>query len=229
MIKAKNETYEKLERVAEALFTKWGLEVIAFDNFKMICEKTGAKLNIKLSEKTYRNHQDKIVDMIKNLQFRKSLEGLESAFNDTIFDEATSQPQATNVEMTLPKFNNDGDEILAIKLMFASGKTQIYQLIDEPQKQMPQAQTPKEKEYTGLFNYRSNGDVIIRVGTYTGVSVKSKSSIIKTFKTMSWFYKWCLRKIQEAQTGKIKIMPDTPRDVETLKKIVKKIETSMDF
>lgn len=225
IIQAKKETNEKLERIAEALFTKWGVEVIAFDNFKMICQKTGEKLNIKLSEKSYRNHQDKIVDMIKNLQFRKSLEGLESAFNDTIFDEATSQPQA-NAEMTLPT-NNDGDEILAIKLMYASGKVKVYQLMDEAQKQVPQ--TPKEKEYTGLFNYRSNGDVIIRVGTYTGVSVKSKSSIIKTFKTMSWFYKWCVRKIQEAQTGKIKIMPDTPRDVETLKKIVKKIETSMDF
>lgn len=226
----KNETTEKLKRVAEALFTKWGLEVITFDNFKTLCQNTGSKLNVRLSEKTYRNHLKTIADMIKNLQFEKSLEGLSNVFDndevDEIFSDLAKEAKANMPIQPIELLAASNDEISAIKVMFKSGKEQMFypEVIEAPK---PQA--PKEKEYTGLFNYRTNGAIIIRRGTYQGVNIKSKTERKEKFGSMSWFYKWCVRKIEEAKLGKIHITPDTPRDVETLKKIVKRIETSMDY
>ena len=87
----------------------------------------------------------------------------------------------------------------------------------------PQEQKPTEV-WLGLFEYQPDGGIIIRRGKMSGCDVRKKQSILDHFRTFDWFEQWCQGRLEDVEVGKIVPNPDTPRDIETLKKLLRNLQ-----
>jgi hypothetical protein len=163
--------------------------------------------------KTYKEHINKIIGIIKQLDFENQLNKVPEYIgaNQLLSDEKE-------------KVAEPEKELLSIKFIYSDGSYEIREL-----KPKVIEKIEPEQIWLGLFNYKKDGTIIIQKGRYIGCNVKNTKSIKSYFKSISWFYKWSLGQIEKAEKEQIIITPDTPKDVEILKKIVERIETSMNL
>jgi hypothetical protein len=197
------ETKSKLSKLANIVVVKYGKEIIDFDNYLTILKKESDSNGINLHFNTIKLHLNWITIIIRNTK------------NDFL------ELDSNKVEDEVKPLR----KLVKAKFMYSDGSVEIL-VIEGGIGEVPNepVQPELERQFTGLFNYKNDKSIIIRRGTYAGCDITSKSSIIQKFKGLSWYETWCRGRINDVKTGKIAIMPDTPRDMETLEKVIKQIE-----
>lgn len=82
-------------------------------------------------------------------------------------------------------------------------------------------ENPFENEHNlGLFDYSFYNDnkILIRLGAYKGCNILDKDDILKHFKSMNFFIKWCYGRISQEVLSKLKLPYQT--DVKIIQKIL---------
>jgi len=214
----KLQTKETLKKIAIAINENWGPEAINYSDFLKLASIEAKKLNINIHPHTLKRYGKNLEEWIKFFDNDVKNEILvKEEYDDFIHD-------GCNNWKNIISTNNIDDIIAPEKIeVVISGKKFIYNLVIQDEN----SEILEEKKiWTGLFNYDDVKNIIIRRGKYTGTNIGKKSSIIKNFGSISWFYQWCHGQIERGQNINF---PDTETDIETLKKIIKFIDKNMNF
>jgi ribosomal protein S17E len=196
-------TKEKIKRIANEAFKKFGNEVTELSNYRSIINKENERLVEPMSRITLNKYIGYLTVCIHNLKTEtKIVESLE-----------TPQPQPEAVVEAVKE--------LEYSINFYKDGT--FERI-EPKVEVIEPQ-PEEEPYViyfGLFDYNHN-KITIRRGKYSGCNVKSNLSILDYFGGLDWYETWCKERMNDIYTGYVPSNADTPKDMETLNMIVNEI------
>lgn len=182
------------------------------NTFYKISEKMGLKL-CKRTINFYYDYLTKVIDETNNDNKRG------------LFDltHVLEQNEPTIPREEINEVLNVKNDIKTITVIYSNGDEITF---------VPQETKPAVDEQTvlwiGLFDYKNDNEIIIRRGwnsPYLGCNVKSQKSILKYFGTLRNFERWCKSRYADVLNGKIKPNVDTTRDMDTLSKIINKLES----
>jgi len=208
----KNETYHKMVKIADVLTEKWGLECLEFSNFRHLAKEAGRNLGLRIADRTVNQHERFLRKRIK----------------DNVSNQMFAEPVEEPVVEDITELKMDIDKIV---VHTKCGKQIVFkqeQTITKPIVAVVEEKDITKPVWLGLFDY--NDGVVIRKGKYSGCNVKSQDSIMKHFGSMVEFFSWSRWALEEGERGlkgekvRLAVSSDTPKDVETLKKIVKGLE-----
>lgn len=233
MGKPKPETEQKLKSIATSFWIdiqkrKCDVDVVNQHNFIHQCKKRAEKLNIGIAYETITRHKNVINKYLNDWWSNKiEQQRLDEQRNkndvDAFFNGIETKPTyvaKTNLKKAIQLSQSQTeDKLIKIQFIYQSGKTETKSLVDVEIEQVEQPIL-----WTGLFDYKKTGEIVIQRGGYKGINIKNFNQVITKFGSVEEFRKWCAEKIDDAEKGRIMIKSDTPRDVETLKKVIAKID-----
>jgi hypothetical protein len=193
----KKQTLAKLKKVAEKVWKDGGIDYCNLTNFETYCYHIAHELDLHISPNTIRLHSPKIRNFMKELDFEAKLNSV------------------SNVVVEQKE-----DLIVKITLHYSSGKVETFKKEVEPKP----VDTNEPVLWTGLFDY-NDGKVVVRRGKHTGANVRNRESIKKSWGSLFNFISWCKDRIDDVEKGRIIIMPDTEKDMFTLRSILKKLDS----
>lgn len=201
----KPETKAKLQAVASNLYNQYGVDVINFTNFRSLIIIENSKIDEPMSYHTYVKYQSYLAKIIKNLEEDAKMEIRKNAYK--ILEES----KVEEVKIA-PEPVKELDYYICV---YKDGSVERR----EPKKKVAQFQ----ELFIGLFDYSDN-KVVIRRGFNSGCNIKSIHSILNKFGNLDKFETWCKNRLRDVEDKKITPNVDTPRDIETLKYILSKLE-----
>jgi hypothetical protein len=224
MSKIKEQTMNKIAKIAKAAWDQYGVEICDLSNYEYLIKKISRQLDIPLSRLTLQNHIDKITFTIKQLE-RSNLRKIRSnaginltekdLFESGIEDKAD---WVVNAEKQKKEEEKPVRTLVYSINYYSDGTYEKIKPAVEPVKPVSEYVL-----YLGLFDY-NDGKLIVQKGGYKGCNIRNKQSILQYFKTMKRFENWCVEKMNDVFSGKLIPNPDTPRDMETLNKIINELE-----
>ena len=201
----KPETKVKLQQVANQLHTNYGVDVINLTNFRSLIILENDKIENPMSYHTVVKYQSYLAKIVKNLEEDAKLEIRKNAYK--ILEEA----KVEEVKVA-PEPVKELDYYICV---YKDGSVERR----EPRKKVAQFQ----ELFIGLFDYSDN-KVVIRRGFNSGCNIKSINSILTKFGSLDKFETWCQNRLKDVEDKKITPNVDTPRDIETLKYVLSKLE-----
>jgi hypothetical protein len=213
------ETKHKLRKVAEKLYERFGVEVLDVTNFTYLAMDIADKSDFVISRLTMDRYQSYLRKIILNID------------TERIFE---SKKEEVVVKVEKPKvviMEESQKDIDVIIIRYKDGSEKLFR--EDLKSEIIEEEVIEEpKVWLGLFNYNDD-KITIRKGKYTGCDVTSKESISKHFAGMLDFMRYCDwahregAKALKGQSSGLAVNPDTPRDMETLNKIIKKLEMKL--
>lgn len=201
----KPETKLKLQSVASQLYKKYGVEVINFTNFRPLISSENDKLEQPMSYHTMAKYQNYLSKIITNLEASARKEEIRKRIEEKKA-QAVVEPSKQDKEIDF------------MIVVYKDGSIE---------RKSPKVKEQEEQNpiiFIGLFDYIDNETIKVRRGTKTGCNVKSIESILAYFTTLNAFRDWCFDRLQDVASKRIVPNSDTPRDIETLKSIILKLE-----
>lgn len=197
------QTKKRIEKLAEVIYNRHG-NISNVSNLLSIAKKESDIFGIGLAWKTTKSYLPIIEKELNKIDMRNKILTKQQ---DIVSEPVIEQEKETEKEIDF------------VIYYYKDGTFDMFnkeeEVIEEP---------APEPEWTGLFNYRNDGTITIRRGTYSGCDITSKASIMDKFKSIRFYDMWCRGRLDEANSGKITIMPDTPRDIETLEKVISRLD-----
>lgn len=211
-------TERKLRLLADAIIKKWGEDAKYLDYPLREYDFVATRNGLSMSKHTIRHHQDWLDKHIRRILDNRAIDAfvkeVEFSENDLCpFPEPVIEQQTLINPPEIVKFIIGGYE-WEYKLV-------LPELVKEVK---PEVNIEQPVLWMGLFDYKNENEIIIRRGPtspFLGCNVKNKKSITEYFGTFKRFEKWCKDRIADVELGKIKPNVDTPKDMETLQKILK--------
>jgi hypothetical protein len=201
----KPETKAKLQEVANKLYSQHGVDVINWSNFRVLITIESEKLQNSMSYHTIVKYQSYLSKIIMNLDEDAKMEIRKNAYK--ILEEAKVEEAKV-----APEPIKELDFYICV---YKDGSVERR----EPRKKVAQFQ----ELFIGLFDYSDN-KVVIRRGFNSGCNIKSINSILNKFGSLGKFETWCNNRLKDVEDKKITPNVDTPRDIETLKYVLSRLE-----
>jgi hypothetical protein len=211
----RNQTIKNLNKLGRHLREKFGEEICETSGFINIAAKEAIKIDVKSSYQTIQKNEKHLVSAIKS-----GPKDLTSIFSEPAVEEKTlpaayvvvgefSEPE---YEVEIEDEKQSAVKPVKIKVMMSDGSVQYF--IPEPEVK-PTA--PKEEQkWTGLFDYKLDGSIVIRRGDHEGCVITKIEDVFAEFGSWKNVFGWIDYCLNPSVLDKLNFSPDTERDIKCL-------------